>query len=30
MKTIFEKLKTIQILDPINCELLETLPTPRE
>ena len=30
MKTIFEKLKMIQTLDPVNYELLETLPTPRE
>ena len=30
MKTIFEKLKMIQTLDPINYELLETLPTPTE
>ena len=30
MKTIFEKLKLIQTLDPINYELLDTLPTPGE
>ena len=30
MKTIFKKLKMIQIPDPINYELLDTLPTPRK